>query len=91
MATESTSSESTHGLDYTIWKAMASSNNCAEFLCVMMSLPYMFGFQVDRWINVIDCMIRKKDDIDHIHMCRLLVLMSADQNTSLKFFAGKNE
>ena len=39
VATESTSPESTHRLDYTIWKAMASSDYCAEFLCVMMSPP----------------------------------------------------
>ena len=35
----------------------------------------MFGFKVDRWINVIDCMIRKKEDIDHIDMCRLIEVL----------------
>ena len=45
---EATSSESTFGLDYTIWKAMALSDHYAEFQCMMMSLPYMFGFKVNR-------------------------------------------
>ena len=49
----------------------------------------MFGFKVNRWINVIDYMIRKEKHIDHIHMCRILVMMLANQITPLKIFARK--
>ena len=29
---------------YTLWKALAEQDDFAEFLCVMMSLPFMYGF-----------------------------------------------
>ena len=36
------------GMHYTIWKALAKSNWCAEFMCIMISLPFMFGFACNR-------------------------------------------
>ena len=38
IANEKTSS-SPSGMHYTVWKAMATSDFCAEFLCIMISLP----------------------------------------------------
>ena len=86
---DATGSESVHGMDYTIWKALAQSDFCAEFLCIMMSLPYMYGFRCNRWASLVDCMIRKKAGVDQINTVRLLGMLSADQNTSLKLFFSK--
>ena len=38
------------GMHYTMWKAMAESDYCAEFLCIMISLPFVYGFTNDRWL-----------------------------------------
>ena len=43
IAWEKTSS-SPSGMHYTMWKAMAASDYCAEFLCIMISLPFIYGF-----------------------------------------------
>jgi hypothetical protein len=29
---------------YTLWKTLAEQDDFAEFLCIMMSLPFMYGF-----------------------------------------------
>ena len=43
IANEKTSSSPSR-MQYTTWKAMAISDYCAEFLCMMISLPFMYGF-----------------------------------------------
>ena len=88
-ATESTSSNSTFGLNYTIWKAMASSDYCAEFLCIMLSLPFMYGFVNARWTNETDCMLEKKKGIRKIHTLRIIGLLEADFNSALKWFFSR--
>ena len=85
-ATESTSSNSTCGLNYSIWKAMASNDYCAEFLCIMISLPFMYGFINARWLNETDCMLEKKKGVRKIHTLRIIGLLEADFNTALKWF-----
>ena len=88
IAREKTSS-SPSGLHYTIWKAMASSDYCAEFLCIMVSLPFMYGFVNKRWTREIDVMLEKKKGVRKIHMLRIIGLVEADFNTALKFFLAK--
>ena len=85
-ATEGTSSNSTWGLHYTIWKALAEDDYCAEFLCIMISLPFMFGFVNERWLKEIDVMLEKKPGIRMIHMLRIIGLLEADFNTALKYY-----
>ena len=85
-ATEGTSSNSTWGLHYTIWKALAEDDYCAEFLCIMISLPFMFGFLNKRWLKEIDVMLEKKPGIRMIHMLRIIGLLEADFNTALKYY-----
>ena len=84
-ANEKTSS-SPAGLHYTIWKAMAALDSCAECLCVMISLPFMYGFVNNRWTKVIDVMLEKKKGVRQIHMLRIIGLLEADFNTALKYF-----
>ena len=38
------------GMHYTIWKVMAASDYHAEFLCIMISLPIVYGFAKSRWL-----------------------------------------
>ena len=47
-------------LNYTIWKAMARSDYLSSFLCILISLPFVYGFANDTWTNVIDVMLEKK-------------------------------
>ncbi|KAL7553353.1 hypothetical protein ACHAWF_018682 [Thalassiosira exigua] len=85
-ATEKTSSNSTEGMNYSIWKALASDDECAEFLCVMLSMPFLFGFVNPRWLNEIDVMLEKKKGVRWIHVLRIIGLLEADFNTALKYF-----
>ena len=43
IANEKTSS-SPSDMHYTMWKAVAASDFCAEFLCIMIILPFVYGF-----------------------------------------------
>jgi len=85
MADEKTSS-SPAGLHYTIWKAMARVESLAKFLCIMISLPFLYGFVNNRWANEIDVMLEKKRGVRKIHLLRIIGLLEADFNTALKFF-----
>ena len=75
--------------NYTVWKALAEQEDFAEFLCIMMSLPFLYGFANDRWCNEIDVMLEKKPGIRKIHMLRIIGLLHADFNTALKFLFAK--
>ena len=85
IANEKTSS-SPSGMHYTMWKAMAARDYCAEFLCIMISLPFVYGFSNDRWLREIDVMLEKKKGVRKIHLLRIIGLLEADFNTALKFF-----
>ena len=86
VAKEKTSSNNSHGMNYTIWKALASDEEVAEFQCVMMSLPFLFGFTNPRWAEEIDVMLEKKKGVRFIHLLRIIGLLEADFNTALKYF-----
>ena len=73
----------------TLWKALAEQDNFAEFLCIMMSLPFMYGFVNTRWLREVDVMLEKKKDVRMIHMLHIIGLLEADFNTALKFFFAK--
>ncbi|KAL7526234.1 hypothetical protein ACHAWF_001689, partial [Thalassiosira exigua] len=49
VANEKTSSNSSFGMNYTIWKALASDDEVAKVRCVMLSMPFLFGFANPRW------------------------------------------
>jgi hypothetical protein len=74
------------GLHYTLWKVMAAQDDMAEFLCIMISLPFMYGFACKRWLHGIDVMSEKKKGVRLIHMLRIIRLIEADLNTALKFY-----
>ena len=74
---------------YTLWKALAEQDDFAEFLCVMMSLPFLYGFANPRWCNAIDVMLEKKPGVRRIHQLRIIGLLEADFNTVLKLFFAK--
>ena len=68
-----------------IWKAMAASDYCAEFLCIMIGLPFVYGFANTRWLQGIDMILEKKKEVRKIHLLRIIGLMEADFNTALIF------
>lgn len=74
---------------YTLWKALAEQDDFAEFLCIMMSLPFMYGFVNQRWLHEVDVMLEKQKGIRMIHLLRIIGLLEADFNTALKFFFAK--
>jgi hypothetical protein len=86
-ATEKTSSGGE--VHYTLWKALAEQDDFAEFLCVMISLPFMYGFANPRWSNEIDVMLEKKPGVRKIHLLCIIGLLEADFNTALKYFFAK--
>jgi hypothetical protein len=53
-------STSPSGLHYSIWKCLAREDDIAEWMSVMMSLPFEYGFAPKRWTNSIDVMLEKK-------------------------------
>jgi ribonuclease HI len=87
-STEKTSS-SPSGIHYTLWKAMAADDEMAEWMAVMISLPFVYGFANNRWTREIDVMIEKEEGVRHIHKLRIIGLLEADFNTALKFFFAK--
>ena len=87
-AKENTSS-SPSGLDYPIWKCIASDDTMAEVFAIMMSLPLKYGFINERWCQATDVMLEKKQGVRKIHQLRIIGLMEADFNTSLKLLFAK--
>jgi hypothetical protein len=48
---------------YTLWKALAEQDDFAEFLCIMMSLPFMYGFVNRRWLQEVNVMLEKQKGV----------------------------
>ena len=88
--TKEMTSSSPSGLHYTLWKAIVEKKEFWEYMAVMMSLPFIYGFSNKRWENVIEVMLEKKPNIRKIHLMRIIGLVEADFNTALKIiFARK--
>ena len=68
---------------------MAESDELSEFLCIMISLPFVYGFACKRWLRAIDVMLEKKKGVRKIHMLRIIGLLEADFNSALKYFFAK--
>ena len=89
-AVKEKTSSSPSGLHYSIWKCIAKQDEFAEWLCIMMSLPFQFGFTNTRWTKSVDVMLEKSPGVRHIHRLRIIGLVEADFNTALKIlFARK--
>jgi hypothetical protein len=83
-------SSSPSGIHYTIWKCLARDEEVSEWMALMMSMPFEFGFVNERWTKAIDVMLEKKRGVRKIHMLRIIALLEADFNTALKIlFARK--
>jgi hypothetical protein len=83
-------SSSPSGVHYTIWKCLARDEEISEWMALMMSMPFEFGFVNERWTKAIDVMLEKKKGVRKIHMLRIIALLEADFNTALKIiFARK--
>jgi hypothetical protein len=60
-----------------------------EYMSVMMSLPFVYGFINKRWTKALDVMLEKVKGLRKIHRLRIIGLLEADFNTALKFFFAK--
>ena len=87
-AKEKTSS-SPLGIDYTIWKCIASDEELAEVFAIMMSMLFEDGFINERWCKATDMMLEKKHGVRKIHQLRIIGLLEADFNTALKLIFAK--
>ena len=87
-AKERTSSDS-RTPNYSIWKSLARSDYMAEFLSVLLSLPFMYGFVNRHWTHMTDFMLEKKPGVRQVHMLRIIGKLAAEFNTCLKFFIGR--
>ena len=56
-----------------------------EFLCIMISMPFMYGFVNDRCLREIDVMLEKNKGVRTIHLLWIIGLLEADFNTVLNF------
>jgi hypothetical protein len=85
---ENTSS-SPSGLNYTLWKCIASDDELCKTMATMISLPFVYRFVNERWTNSIDVMLEKNRGLRQIHRLRIIGLVEADFNTALKIFMAK--
>ena len=79
-------SSSYAGMHYTLWKAVAEKPDFCKYMCIMMSLPFKYGFSPRRWEHAIDCMIEKTKGVKRIHLMRIIGLVEAELNCALKIF-----
>ncbi|KAL7526267.1 hypothetical protein ACHAWF_005244, partial [Thalassiosira exigua] len=77
--TNEKTSSSPSGLHYTLWKSISEKEYLCSYMCIMMSLPFMYGFSNTRWETAIDVMLEKKTRR----------LLEADFNTALKIYGRK--
>jgi hypothetical protein len=82
-------SSSPSGIHYTFWKCIADDDEMLEFMAIMMSLPFVYGFVNDRWTCSIDVMLEKLKGLRQINRLRIIGLVEADFNTALKIFFAK--
>ena len=88
-AVDEMTSSSPSGLHYTLWKAIAEKEYFCDYMAIMMSLPFMYGFSNKRWEFGIDCMLEKKAGVRKIHLMRIIGLLEADFNTALKIIFAR--
>ena len=88
IARERTSSDS-RTLNYTLWKCLARSDKISGFACVLLSLPFVYGFPNPHWTHMTDFMLEKKPGVRQIHTLRIIGKVAAEFNTCLKFLIGK--
>ena len=68
-------SSSPEGLHYTLWKTLAEREDFCKYkyMSVMLSVPFKYGFSVQRWENTIDVMIEKSEGVWRIHLMRIIL------------------
>ena len=87
-AKERTSSDP-RTLNYTIWKCLSRSDRVSSFACILLSLPFTYGFVNTHWTHMTDFMLEKKPGVRQIHTLRIIGKVAAEFNTCLKFLIGK--
>ncbi len=70
---------------------MAKSKYLSAFLCILLSLPFIYGFVNPVWTNIIDCMIKKKQGCQQIHPMKIIGLIYTEYNMMLKHKIGQGD
>ena len=60
------------GLHYSIWRVLARDNSLAKWLSIMMSLPFMYGFVSEQWIQEVNVIIEKSEMSGRYTSCKSL-------------------
>ena len=78
------------GLHYTLWKVLAQEDDIAQWLSIMMSLPFICAFVSECWKQTVNAMLAKKPGVRKIHQLQIIGILEADFKTTLKIlFARK--
>ena len=82
-------SSSPSGRHFGHWKSIAKSNGLSSIFSKMVSLPTESGYSPTRWKNRIECSLEKKGKRLRPNELRIIVLLEADYNQSMKLVFGK--
>eukprot|EP00957_Ditylum_brightwellii_P199792 15230846-Ditylum_brightwellii.AAC.1 len=52
--------------------------------CIMITLPFQYGFTPERWLKAIDVMLEKDLDSPKLHRLRIIVIIEANMNMIMK-------
>ena len=76
-------SSSLSGMHLGHWKAALESPSLVQMYATKMSLPYMHGFNPERWKLVVDVCLPKDEGKFYSHRMRIIRLVESDFNQSL--------
>ena len=68
----------------TLWKSLAEVEDYYSFLCVMMSLPFMYGFANRLWQRAINAILEKVTGSGTSTPLRIIGLVEPNYNCRLK-------
>ena len=76
-------SSSVSGMHLGHWKAALESPSLVQMYATKMSLPYIHGFDPERWKLVVDVCLPKDEGKYYSHRMRIIRLVESDFNQSL--------
>ena len=68
--------------------ASCERDSIAMVHLLMMNIPFQYGFPLDRWLHSLHCMLLKKDR-PYINKLRIIQLIEADFNASMKILLSR--
>ncbi len=75
-------------LNYSLWKCLTRCDCISQFLSILLSLPFTYGFVNTYWSHMTDYMLEKKPCVRQICTLHIIGKVAAEFKTCLKFFIG---